>query len=38
MPVLLVVGQTVGSITIKTLVYDCLCALESRTASTISIM
>ena len=34
--VVVVVGQTVGSISSKTLAYDCLCTLELCTASMIA--
>ena len=34
--VVVVVGQTVGSISSKTLAYDCLCTLEFCTASMIA--
>ena len=34
--VVVVVGQTVGSISSKTLAYDCLCTLELCTASLIA--
>ena len=34
--VVVVVGQTVGSISSKTLAYDCLCTLELFTASMIA--
>ena len=34
--VVVVIGQTVGSISSKTLTYDCLCTLELCTASMIA--